>query len=382
MNALRCLHWCLAMGLSTAAAPGAAAGPTIKVATISSVTGPGASSDAWRAAQAYFDAINASGGIRGLRIDYRIEDDATQSPAAAAAAQRLAADREVVALVGGSSVLDCAVNHAAYEQAGLMSLPGGGVDPMCFATPNIVPVNAGPYFSMANALSFARTVLRRERLCVVSPALPGMVEAFQAMIVQWATRAGTKPPPMEVFRLEESLGPVLQRVAGHRCDALVYTGPEGPAIAWAQQASVALPGVAQIYLTSAYTSGVATALGAAGEGVYAMAEFEPWSSSSLQIIDWRRLMLSRKIAPSSLSQGGYLAAQMFVKAVRMIEGPVTRESVARALREMPPVVNALTAEPFVVGNASAHSPNRSAIPMQLSHGRWRVAHSAWISYAP
>lgn len=93
-------------------------------------------------------------------------------------------------------------------------------------------------------------------------------------------------------------------------------------------------------------------------------------------------MLSRRIALSSLSQGGYLAAQMFVKAVRTIEGPVTRESVARALRDMPAVANALTAEPFVVGHAGAHNPNRSAIPMQLSQGRWRVAHTGWIGYAP
>jgi hypothetical protein len=33
-------------------------------------------------------------------------------------------------------------------------------------------------------------------------------------------------------------------------------------------------------------------------------------------------------------------------------------------------------------HAPAHNPNRSAIPMQFSQGRWRVAHTGWISHAP
>lgn len=360
---------------------GAAAAPDpIRVGAISSLTGPGASPDATRAAKAYFDAINAAGGIRGRRIDYLVQDDRMQPPLAQQAAERLIADTSVVALAGSSSVLECAVNHQRYAQAGLMSLPGAGVDPLCFGSPAIAPVNAGPYVSTANALSFASQVLKRQRPCVVAPALPGMLEAFQAVVARWAKWRRVDTPPLDTFRLGEPLHPLVQQVQKRDCDAVVYTGPEGPAIEWARLARKAMPSTDLVLLTSAYTTNVLQALGRDGEGIYVMAEFEPWSSSSLQIVDWRSLMVSNRITPSSLSQGGYLAAQMLVKVLRGIEGPVTRESVTRALRGMAPVSNALTAEPFVFGAGDRHGPNRSALAMRLEGGRWRVAHPQWLSF--
>jgi branched-chain amino acid transport system substrate-binding protein len=355
----------------------ALAAEPIRIGAISSLTGPGASSDSSRAAKAYFDA----GGVHGRHIEYVVEDDHMQPPIAQQAADRLADDATIIALAGGSSVLECAVNHGRYEQAGLMSIPGAGVDPACFSTSNIAPVNAGPYASTANALSFAVHVLGRRRPCVVSPALPGMVEAFGAAVDDWTRRNRATAPPLETFRLDEPLAAVVQRVARHGCDAVVYTGPEAPAIGWVREARTAMPRTVEILLTAAYTTKVAQALtGLEGDGLYVMAEFEPWSSSSLQVLDWRALMIGNKIAPSSVSQGGYLAAQMIVRVIRDIPGPVTRKSVTRALRQMSPVRNSLAAEDFMVGEATRHNPNRSALAMQLVDGRWRVAHPVWLGF--
>ena len=137
-----------------------------------------------------------------------------------------------------------------------------------------------------------------------------------------------------------------------------------------------------VFLASAYTNGVLRAVGAAGEGIYVLAEFEPWSGSSLQLTDWRRLMVARGIEASSLSQGGYLAAQLLVKVMRGIDGPVTRASVAAALRAMPPIANPLVDKPFVFGPAQTHHPQRSALPLRLISGRWRIAHAQWIRFEP
>jgi branched-chain amino acid transport system substrate-binding protein len=185
-------------------------------------------------------------------------------------------------------------------------------------------------------------------------------------------------PTVHLFRLEQPLQPVVQAVKQQGCGAVVYTGPEGPAIAWLQAGASALRGVPQVMLTAAYTTGIVKALGPAAEGLYVMAEFEPWTSSSLQIADWRRLMLAARIEPSSVSQGGYLAAQILVKTLLSIDGPITRASVTRALREMKPMANPLLPEPFVVGSAAHHNPNRSALALRLEQGRWRVAHAQWI----
>ena len=190
----RPLAWLLGLvcALSAHAAP-----EPIRIGSVSTLTGPG-STVAWRAAKAYFEAVNAAGGIGGRRIEYLVLDDRADPQAAQQAGARLAADAGIVALAGGSSVLECALNHAVYESAGLMSIPGAGVDPACFGSPAIAPVNAGPYVSTANALSFAREVLKRERLCVVAPALPGMVDAFRGVVARWA--AAVSPLPTEASR--------------------------------------------------------------------------------------------------------------------------------------------------------------------------------------
>lgn len=357
----------------------AARGP-ILVGAVSSLTGPGASDASTQAARLYFDAVNAAGGIQGRRIEYSVIDDQMNPARAAQAARTFADDPRVVALAGGSSVLECGVNHARYAQAGLFNLPGGGVDPACFDSTHIAPVNAGPYVATARALAFAHGALRRERLCVVSPALPGMTEAFERAVREWAQRAGAAMPTLDLYRLEEDpLAPLVRRVAARGCQAIVYTGPGGPAIEWVLASRQAMPQVPVVMLTSAYTSQAAQALASAGDGLYAMAEFDPWSSGSLQIMGWRRLLIARQIEPSSLSQGGYIAAQALVHTLQGMRGPITRASVSEAMENMAPWHSGMMDQPFKVGAHARHQLNRSALPMKLEAGKWRIAHTRWIS---
>lgn len=353
--------------------------PPIVVGAVSSLTGQGASDASVQAARMYFDAINAAGGIQGRRIDYRVIDDQMSPQQAQRAATQLIQDPRTVALAGGSSALECGVNHERYAQAGLYSLPGAGGDPACFASTHIAPVNAGPYVATATALTFAHTVLRHERLCVVSPALPGMTEAFEKAVRNWTQRAQAPAPSLDMYQLGEPLAPLVQRVAARQCQAVVYTGPGGPAIEWVLASRPAMPQVPVVMLTPAYTSQAAQALAGAGDGLYAMAEFDPWSSGSLQIMGWRRLLISRQIEPSSLSQGGHIAAQALVHTLQGMRGPITRASVSQALATMAPWRSGMMDQPFRIAADGRHQLNRSALPMKLEAGKWRIAHARWIS---
>ena len=353
-------------------------GPIV-VGAVSSLTGPGASDASTLAARMYFDAVNAAGGIQGRRIEYRVIDDQMHPTKAQQAATLLAGDPRVIALAGGSSVLECAVNRQRYATAGLFNLPGAGVDPACFSSTHIAPVNTGPYVATATALTFAHTVLRHERICVVSPALPGMTEAFEKTVKDWTQRSKAPAPSLDVYRLEDPLPPLVQRVAARQCQAIVYTGPGGPAIGWVLASRQVMPKVPVVMLTSAYTSQAAKALANAGDGLYAMAEFDPWSSGSLQIMGWRRLLIARQIEPSSLSQGGHIAAQVLVNTLQGMHGPIHRASVSQALETMAPWRSGMMDQPFKVGTNGQHQLNRSALPMKLEAGRWRIAHARWIS---
>jgi len=81
---------------------------------------------------------------------------------------------------------------------------------------------------------------------------------------------------------------------------------------------------------------------------------------------------------TAFSQGGYLAAQMFLKVVGGIDGEVTRDSVNAALLKMQPISNPLAGSPYVFGEAKTHSPMRATKVMKLDKGKWTVETADWV----
>lgn len=112
--------------------------------------------------------------------------------------------------------------------------------------------------------------------------------------------------------------------------------------------------------------------------LYAMAEFEPWSSRSPSLTDWRSVMQRGKVPLSSFSQGGYTAAQLFVRILRGMEGRITRARVTEALRSVKDMELSMIGTKLSIGLESAHNPNRATLPMKLEQGRWRIASPFWV----
>jgi branched-chain amino acid transport system substrate-binding protein len=355
----------------------------IRIGAVSTLSGPSSFPESSQAAKAYFDAVNAAGGIRGRRIQYLSADDRGDPRAAAGAAAQMLADPDVVALAGGSSVVDCPASRTAYEQAGIVSLQGASVAPDCFRSAAIVPMNNGPYTALATAVVFARQQLQARRLCAVALDLPGMVAGYEHALKRLAERHGTAAPPLQRLALGADPRPLLRSLEAEGCDVVIHTGHEPAVLQWLEAArALGLAHITWVFLAPAYTARVATALAGQGMPVYAMAEFEPWSSRSLSAQDWRHLMREAGLPLSSLSQGGYLSAQLLVRALRRIDGPITRASVTAALRGLPPVEHALVGMPLAIGAAAHHNPNRAAMPMKHEGGSWRIAATRWIEVPP
>lgn len=367
----------LLAGSAALAQAGAAARP-IRIGALSALSGPVTFPEASRAAKVYFDAVNASGGVRGRRIEYVSLDEMPDADAAARAADRLLADPEVVVLAAGSGLIDCPVNAQRYAAARIVSLQGASVAPECFSSPNIVPMNNGPYTGLASAVLFSRTALKSLRPCVAMLDLPGMRAGYQSAMDGLARVSGQPSPPLRPVAPGGEAA-VLRDVALEGCDTVVFTGHEPAVLQWmSTAATLGVRGINWVFLTPAYTASVAKALSSQSDPVYAMAEFEPWSSSSLPLQDWKRLMRQSGLPASSLSQGGYIAAQHIVKVMRGIDGAITRESVTRALRATPAAAHPMLGMPFVMGQDAGHNPNRAALPMRLEAGTWRIAAPQWI----
>src|SRR5690348_5401465 len=99
-----------------------ATGKPIKIGAIATMSGGIDFSSAPKSAKAYFDCVNAHGGINGRPIEYSFEDDALDPQKASALASKFASDPDVVAMTGGASFIACAGNQPIFAKADLYDI--------------------------------------------------------------------------------------------------------------------------------------------------------------------------------------------------------------------------------------------------------------------
>lgn len=102
------------------------------------------------------------------------------------------------------------------------------------------------------------------------------------------------------------------------------------------------------------------------------------ASRSPSLTDWRIMMQQGKVPLSSFSQGGYTAAQLFVRTLRGMQGEITRARVTQALRSVKDMELSMIGTKLSIGQEAAHNPNRATLPMKLKQGRWRIASAFWV----
>ncbi|WP_158817511.1 ABC transporter substrate-binding protein [Methylocapsa sp. S129] len=347
----------------------------IRIGAVSTITGAFTFPESTAAAKAVFDRINQAGGIEGRKIEYLIEDDKGDPGVAAQAAHRLVDDKSVVVNVASASLPECSANAAYYKSKNFLSVQGTGVDPVCFTSSNISPVNTGPYLGLAISLYFASEILHKADVCSFSSGIPIQAVGWQRAIDRY-TRVTGKSLKVDDRTMQptDDVTPLVLKAKRSGCEAVVFTGIEPQVVAWMQAVKEqGVTGITWIFLTPAYTTNVAKVLGADGEGIYANSEFEPFLTSSETLKDWRQLMTSNNIPLTSFSEGGYLAATIIADVMKNIKGEVTRESVTAALLALDRYKTPLMGSSYSFGRDSAHNPNSSSKFVQIKDGAWVVA---------
>ena len=361
--------------------PAVADGEPIRVGNVSSLTGAGLFPEASVAAKAVFNRVNASGGIGGRPIELIIEDDGGTPEGAATAGRKLVEQDNVVAMVGSASVLECAVNSAYYAEQGVYSIQGTGVDPLCFLSSNISPVNTGPFAGITVSLYYASETLALDRVCNINLfVIPDLAPAFDGAVARWESLTGKSLTfRVKAATLEDDPTPLMLQARDAGCEAVVIDGVEPHALAVGRAIDAQdLHDIVWIGLTSYYTDAIASQLGSAGNGLRANSEFEPYGSGSPVLDDWKALMTSAGVPLTSFAQGGYLAATIFVEALRGIGGEITRESVAEAMLSLEPYETPLLGTPYTFGPGEAHAPNQASKFVELRDGQWVTAADDWV----
>lgn len=359
---------------------GGATGEPITVAGLSGLT---FFPEAPQAVQAVFDDYNAAGGLDGRPLEYTVYDDKTD-PAASATAAKDALDSGAVALVGSSSLLDCAVNHTTWEDNNIVSIQGTGVDPFCFTTPNIASANAGPYFDMAATLYDGSENLGYENICALLVIDDELGKAnYYDVIANWEAATGNTISYVDdtLTRGQASYAANISNLKSADCDAIVVNEvgvADAAIIAEASNQGVSLP---FLVLTSAYSDEFAASLNYAG-AVSLPAEFAPYTDpEDTTTVEWRAVMDAHGVPATSFAQGGFLAAQYFITILETVEGDVTRDSLTEAAKAMTEpyagVGAEMTGTPWVFGDGESHQPNAAAWPLIVEPNT-----QTWVSVGP
>jgi branched-chain amino acid transport system substrate-binding protein len=355
-------------------------GDPIVIGSVNALSGPATFPEASAAAKLVFDQVNADGGIGGRKIEYKALDDKADPATASAAAREIVESDGAVALVGSASLLDCEVNASYYEQQGILSVQGTGVDQVCFSSPAVSPVNVGPYGDTTMTLTYGSEVLGLKKICGLLEVVGSSGPAYKAAIDEWTKQTGKK-----LVQLDDSVPyggsdytPYIVKAKEAGCDAVYSNAVEPDGIGQLKAAAAqGWDDVTFLYLTSVYSDQFAKAAGTVGKGVYVPAEFAPYTSADDPANkEWRELLSKHDVPLTSFGQGGYLAATYTVEVLKSIEGDITRESVTKAFKAMKdPIANDMAGTPWIFGDAEKHGSNRAGFPVQLLPGStaWQPA---------
>ncbi|MGZ4326313.1 MAG: ABC transporter substrate-binding protein, partial [Solirubrobacteraceae bacterium] len=110
-----------------------ATGTPIKIGTIDTKQ-PGTDfSDGPNMITAYYNCVNANGGVNGHPVKLFVEYDQTQPAQIAAAAKKLIQSDHVVGIVGVFDLLECTIDQSYWKQLGIYEM-GAGIAPECWST--------------------------------------------------------------------------------------------------------------------------------------------------------------------------------------------------------------------------------------------------------
>jgi branched-chain amino acid transport system substrate-binding protein len=341
----------------------AASGAPIKLGGIATKQ-PGTDfTDIPNAAKAYFDCVNANGGINGRPVSYVLETEQTDPGQAAAAAKKLVETEKVVGIVGNTSLIECTVNHKYYEAKGYFVI-GSGIAPECYGTSNFAAVNMGPRYSVDGA---AQYLIRQgvKKIVLDQSNVPGTgyIAAGASAI---AKDAGTEFKDLhDNVPIQDANSVAIKAVQAAGADGgvlLNFTPPEALKILQAAQRQGLQDRVKWACSTPCNTDFLAEALGSPWDGKLGVnAELNLTTADGPDSQLYRDVM--KKYAPKvplgSFSQMGFVEAAIATKALLGVSGDITAETTNKAFNDVKDFKTDILCKPWYFGDAPTHVPNNT-----------------------
>ena len=355
-----------------------ATGEPIQIGAIVGKTGPEDFSSSARSAQAYFNCVNANGGINGRPIQYTVQDDTWNPEVASQAANKLVKDTKVVAMAGSSSFVECGANNDLYAKEGVASVSGVGVPRACFFGKNYISFNAGPRQSTVGAAQYIAETFKLKSLTCVAPGIPGFGDWVCGGVEAYG-KANNIPVKTVIFDPGQLDGNAIAlQVAAAKSEGVVLGMPRGmmlPILTAAEQQDLGksmkwgLP-------TSAYHADMPKAVGKYWhDKLYVHMELQPMDSTGPDNTNWKAIMDKfgdKKDPRDTFSQAGFLAAKATTDALLRIKGNIDRKSAYQAISTTTKWKTDMMCGAWYFGPGERHQPNHAGRAALLQKGGFKT----------
>jgi branched-chain amino acid transport system substrate-binding protein len=321
--------------------------------------------DGAQMANAYFECVNDNGGINGHPIKYKWYEEQTDPAQIAGFAHKLIQSDKVLGIVGGFSIIECAVDHKYWESLGIYEIDAG-IAPECYGTPNSAAPNMGPRYSSDGAV---QGVVRAgaKKIAFDQSNVPGTgyIAAGPTAV------AKSLNVPIQLFKdnvpIQDANSVALKLVQAAGPDGAVvlnFTPPEALKILQAAQQQGLQDRVkAWGCSTPCNTDFVAKALGQQWDGkLLVNAELNVTDATGPQSTLYRAVFDKYGSNVSgglgSFSQMGFAMGQFVVQALNTIKGDsYTIKNVNAAIKNLKGVKTDILCRPWYYGDAPLHIPN-------------------------
>jgi branched-chain amino acid transport system substrate-binding protein len=316
-------------------------------------------------ADAYFNCVNDNGGINGHPISYKYYTEQTNPSQIAGLAHKLIQTNKVVAVVGGFSIIECAVDHKYWESLGIMELDAG-IAPECWGTSNSAAPNMGPRYSSDGALqgvvragakkiAFDQSNVPGTEYIVAGPK--AVAKSLNVPITTFKDNVPIQDANSIALKLVQAAGPDGGVV-------LNFTPPEALKILQAAQQQGLQDRVkAWSCSTPCNTDFVAKALGQQWDGkLLVNAELNVTDNDGPQSRLYRAVFAKygSKVSGGlgSFSQMGFVMGQQLVTALESIKGDdYSLKTVNKAIANLKGFKTDMLCRPWYYGDAPLHLPN-------------------------
>jgi branched-chain amino acid transport system substrate-binding protein len=332
-------------------------------------------------AAAYFDCVNANGGINGHPIKLYIETEQTNPAQIAADAKQLVQTDHVVGIVGNTSILECTINHSYWENLGFFVVDSG-IAPECYSTPNSAAVNMGPRYSSDGAVQYALSQ-HVSKIVFDQSNVPGtgyiaagpaaLAAAAHVPIVQLTENVPIADANSVAIKEVNDAGP-------NGAVILNFTPPEALVILQAAQ-KLGLEDKVKLWgcSTPCNTDFLAKALGPKWNNkLFVNAELTPPDSTNTPAMRLYKAILAKygkavSGGVGSFSQMGFAEAEIMVHALRSVKGAYTVASVNAALKAVSDFDTGMLCQGWTYGDFPMHIPNNVDYTVTPKDGKMVVA---------